>query len=85
VLGAIRALLGQGLVTKANKVLLGVYQKGWAANQMGQHRSANPYPGATPYWDEWNRGWLEFSRVMKRRQSDVYRAGPTEEKRAQPK
>ena len=70
VIGTIRALLSKDPVTAANKVLLGIYRKGWTANQNGEGRSANPHLRGTPYWEEWNRGWLECSKVMKRRQSD---------------
>jgi hypothetical protein len=69
-LEAIRALLKKEEVRAANKVLLGIYRKGWSANQKGQNRSINPFPRETPYWEEWNRGWIECSKVMKRRRSD---------------
>jgi len=69
-LEAIRALLKKEEVRAANKVLLGIYRKGWSANQKGQNRSINPFPRETPYWGEWNRGWIECSKIMKRRQSD---------------
>jgi hypothetical protein len=69
-LEAIRALLKKEEVRAANKVLLGIYRKGWSANQKGQNRSINPYPREAPYWEEWNRGWIECSKVMKRRRSD---------------
>jgi len=69
-LEAIRALLKKEEVRAANKVLRGIYRKGWSANQEGRNRSINPHPRETPYWEEWNRGWIECSKVMKRRQSD---------------
>lgn len=68
---AIRALLKKEEAKTANKVLLGIYQKGWTANQKGQYRSVNPYPNGTPYWEEWNRGWTECSKIVKRRASDA--------------
>ena len=69
---AIRALLKKEEAKTANKVLLGIYQKGWAANQKGQYRSVNPYPNGTPYREEWNRGWTECSKVVKRRSTDAF-------------
>lgn len=68
--GSVLALLKKEEARVANKVLLGIYQKGWSANQQGRNRSFNAYPRGTPYWDEWNRGWIECSKVMKRRQTD---------------
>jgi hypothetical protein len=67
---AIRALLKKEEDRAANKVLRGIYRKGWSANQEGRNRSLNPYPSQTPYWEEWNRGWIECSKVMKRRRTD---------------
>ena len=67
---SVLALLKKEETRVANKVLLGIYRKGWSANQQGRNRSINPYPRGTPYWDEWNRGWIECSKVMKRRQTD---------------
>jgi hypothetical protein len=69
-LETIRALLKKEEVRAANKVLRGIYRKGWSANQEGRNRSINLYPRETLYWEEWNRGWIECSKVMKRRKSD---------------
>jgi hypothetical protein len=69
-LEAIQVLLKKEEIRTANKVLRGIYRKGWSANQEGRNRSINPYPRETPYWEEWNRGWIECSKVIKRRQSD---------------
>ena len=68
---ALRALLKKDFLIASNKILFGVYRKGWSANQKGRYRSLNPYPRGTAYWEEWDRGWLECSRMMKRRQSDA--------------
>jgi hypothetical protein len=72
VLEAIRALLKKDEVKAANKVLLGIYRKGWAANVKGQDRFTNPYLRETPYREEWNRGWIDCSKLIKRRSSDSY-------------
>ena len=69
---AIRALLKSDNIEAGNKVLLGIYKKGWAANQKGQHRFTNPYSSNIPYRDEWNRGWMECSRIIKRRSTDTF-------------
>jgi hypothetical protein len=69
---AIRDLLKKEEVKAANKILLNIYKKGWAANQKGQNRFSNPYLRVTPYWEEWNRGWAECSKVLKRRSSDSF-------------
>jgi len=69
-LKAIRVLLGSEDVKVSKPALLGIYRRGWAANQQGQYRSFNPHtPGSTD-WTEWNRGWTECSKLMRRRQSD---------------
>jgi hypothetical protein len=72
VLEAIRSLLKKDEVKAANKILLGIYRKGWAANVKGQDRFTNPYLRETPYREEWNRGWIECSKLIKRRSSDSF-------------
>jgi len=69
-LQAIRDLFKKEEMSTANKILFDLYRKGWIANQQGQNRFTNPYPVATPYWEQWNRGWLECSKILKRRSSD---------------
>lgn len=71
-LEAIRALLKKDEVKAANKVLLGIYKKGWAANLNGQNRFTNPHLRETPYREEWNRGWTECSKLIRRRASDSF-------------
>jgi hypothetical protein len=69
---AIRALFKKEDAKATNKILRGIYGKGWTANQKGQYRATNPYPPETPYCEEWNQGWSECSKIMKRRQSDIF-------------
>jgi hypothetical protein len=69
-LDAIRVLLSSEDVKVSKPALLGIYRRGWIANQQGQYRSFNPHaPGSTD-WTEWNRGWTECSKLIRRRQSD---------------
>ncbi len=67
---AIRTLLNKDETFAANKVLFGIYRKGWSANEQGQSRLANPYVRASPYGRQWAYGWAECSKIMRRRRSD---------------
>ncbi len=69
---AIRALLQQDEAMADNKILFGIYRKGWAANMDGLGRAANPYAHESPYWTQWARGWTECSKIMRRRRSDAW-------------
>ena len=74
VVEAIRALLRHDEIEAGNKVLLAIYRKGWAANQMGQSRFTNPHSKDSPYREQWNRGWIDCSKVIKRRSTDSFEA-----------
>jgi hypothetical protein len=67
---AIRVLLSTEDVKTGTQELLGIYRSGWAANQQGQYRSFNPHAPGSTCWTEWNRGWTECSKLMRRRRSD---------------
>jgi hypothetical protein len=69
---AIRALGKKEGARTTSKILQGIYGKGWTANQKGQDRDTNPYPPESPYRAEWNQGWIECSKIIKRRQSDIF-------------
>ena len=69
-LEAIRVLLSSDDVKVSDPALLGIYREGWVANQQGQYRSFNPHAPESTDWAEWNRGWTECSKLMRRRQSD---------------
>lgn len=69
---AIRALGKKEGARTTSKILQGIYGKGWTANQKGQDRATNPYTPETPYSEEWNQGWAECSKIIKRRQSDIF-------------
>ena len=69
-LDALRVLLSSDDVKTSDPALLVVYRRGWSANQQGQYRSFNPHAPGSADWMEWNRGWTECSKLMRRRQSD---------------
>ena len=72
---AIRLLLSHDDV-RASAALLGIYRKGWAANQQGYYRSFNPHAAGSENWTEWNRGWIQCSQLMRRRKSDSTPGAP---------